>query len=309
MADHLPSLSALRAFDAAARHLSVTAAAAELHLTHGAVSHQIKHLESELGHALFQREGRRIALTPAGYVFSLKLRPILHQLEQVVSEVRTSQRAPGLRMTVLPSFAARWLLPRLPDFMQRHPDLPVTLHASLDRVDLNSEQMDLAIRYGSGDWPDVHATRFLDDQILPLCSPDYPGCKRWRQPAQWLDQRLMRDEHYHWRPWFAANGISVREPRDAMVFNDSGMLIQSAVAGQGIALGRSVLASDDLLAGRLTVLPGATLPAKFSYYVVTPVTPRQPQALALFIDWLQQQAQQTEHALAAHLAKYSQASR
>lgn len=290
MPNHIPSMMALRAFAAVAEHLSVNAAANELHLTHGAISHQIKNLEQELQQRLVAREGRGIVLTTAGQLLAQKLRPLLIQLAQVVNESRGQKNEKRLRISVLPSFAARWLLPRLPRFMAQFPEIELSLHASLDLVDFRRDDMDLAIRYGTGNWPDTHAIEFLKEEIFPVCSPNLNLGRLPRTIAAMLEHPLLRDVHCHWKPWLQAAGLSVREPRNVLVYNDSGLLVQSAVAGQGIALVRSALAMDDLTAGRLVRLNGPAIPARSSYYLVGPACGVEGNNQIMFLQWLQSEA-------------------
>lgn len=282
----LPPFTALRAFEATARHLSISRAADELHLTHGAVSHQIKNLEAQLAVQLIARHGRGIVLTPSGAAFAGKLSAALAQLESAVAEVRPAAAAGPLRITALPSFAARWLLPRLPQFRALHPEIEVHLHTTTALADFGRDGVDLAIRYGQGVWPGATARKLMDEQIIPVCSPQFKPATL----ADILAGPLLRDTHVSWANWFAHMGMQVPEPKNTFVYTDSGLLVQAAVAGQGIALARAVLAHDDLAAGNLVRLPGAALPAEHAYYAVFAAgAPLSPHAQA-FLTWLEQLA-------------------
>lgn len=286
MPQPLPPFAALRAFASAARHLSISRAAEELHLTHGAVSHQIKHLEAQLAVRLIARHGRGIALTPAGASFAARLGVALAQLETVVAEARAAGSQGPLRITALPSLAARWLLPRLPHFRARHPDIEVHLHTATELADFGRDGVDLAIRYGQGAWPGATAEKLMDEEIIPVCSPAFKQGQLPLTPAAMLEGPLLRDTHVRWSDWFGAMGMALREPKNTFVYTDSGLLVQAAVAGQGVALARAVLARDDLDAGQLVRLPGAALPAGQAYYMVhAAATPLSPDARA-FAAWL-----------------------
>lgn len=281
----LPPFTSLRAFESAARHLSISRAAEELYLTHGAVSHQIKNLEEHLALRLIVREGRGIALTPAGAAFAAKLSAVLAQLESVVAEVRPATPGP-LKITALPSFAARWLLPRLPQFRAAQPHIEVHLHTAAELADFGRDGIDLAIRYGQGVWPGAAAEKLMEEELIPVCSPRFNQGRLPATPAEIAACPLLRDTHVRWASWFAKMGMDVQEPKNTFVYTDSGLLVQAAVAGQGVALARAVLAQDDLAAGNLIRLPGAALPAGHAYYIVHPsATPLSPDARA-FVAWL-----------------------
>jgi LysR family glycine cleavage system transcriptional activator len=266
--NHLPPLSALRAFESVGRHLSISGAARELHLTHGAVSHQIKNLEAQLDVQLIARQGRGIVLTSAGAAFADKLRAALAQLASVVAEVSANQAKAPLRISALPSLAARWLLPRLPRFQALHPGVEVHLQTTSELIELGRDGFELALRYGAGAWRGATAEKLMEEEIIPVCSPAYCAGQPPHTPAGMLAGALLRDTHVQWARWFAAMGLDVAEPANTFVYTDSGLLVQAAVAGQGVALVREVLARDDLAAGRLIRLPGAALPAGQAYYAV-----------------------------------------
>lgn len=282
----LPPFPALRAFAAAARHLSISRAADELHLTHGAVSHQIKNLEQQLALRLIARHGRGIVLTPAGAAFAVKLSAALAQLESVVAEARADASHGPLRISALPSFAARWLLPRLPDFRAEHPHIDLHLHTTTELADFGRDGLDLAIRYGQGTWPGTAAEKLMDEELIPVCSPHFRGGRLPCTPAEVLAGPLLRDTHVHWASWFKQMGLEVPEPNNTFVYTDSGLLVQAAVAGQGVALARAVLAGDDLAAGKLVRLPGAALPAGAAYYIVYPAQPPLSPDGRAFVAWL-----------------------
>lgn len=291
MTVRIPPLPALRAFESVARLGSLRLAAEELNVTHGAVSHQIKFLQQAVGVELVARQGRGIALTPAGHRLAPQLSEALARLAQVIESAQPGTHDKPLRISVLPSFAAKWLLPRLSEFMAEHSDIALTLDANVNVVSLHNTGIDLAFRYGLGQWPGVRAELLMGEEMLAVCSPVYRKGKLPTRPKDLLRHPLLRDESTRaWADWFRAAGIAGTVPTPTMVFSDAGLLLQAVLAGQGVALVRSVLAHDDIVAGRLTVLPGPRLPAAFAYYVVTDLRATLPAKGQIFVDWVRSQA-------------------
>jgi len=284
MTRKLPPLSTLRAFEAAARLESFSRAADEISVTHGAVSHQMRLLERELGAALFQRNGRRVALTNVGRHFAERVRAALADLAEAAQFVRRAEQERGVCVSLVPSFAARWLMPRLGRFMQRHPDIAVNIHTSNALVDFQREDVDLAIRFGGGNWPEVEAHKFLDEEFYPVASPRLNRGRLPRKPADLGKFQLMRSDDEPWTPWFRAAGVKLAEP-GSLVFTDSNLLVQAAVDGRGIALARNTIAETDLRAGRLVRLFDIAVPARGASYLVWPKGRLSANA-ALFRDWL-----------------------
>jgi LysR family glycine cleavage system transcriptional activator len=292
MTTRIPPLPALRAFESVARQGSLRLAAEELNVTHGAVSHQIKFLQQALGVELVVRQGRGVALTPAGQRLAPALGDALSRLAQVIEAAQPDAQDKPLRISVLPSFAAKWLLPRLSAFMAEHPDIALTLDANISVVNLHNTGIDLAFRYGPGQWPGVQAERLMGEEMLAVCSPSYRNGKLPARPRDLLRHPLLRDESTRaWHDWFRAAGVSGTVPKPAMAFSDAGLLLQAVLAGQGVALVRSVLAHDDIAAGRLLVLPGPRLPAAYAYYLVTDLRDTLPAKGQVFVDWVRAQVQ------------------
>lgn len=286
----LPSLPALRAFEATARHASLRLAAQELHVTHGAVSHQIKFLQEMLGVQLMERQGRGIALTPAGQRLAPQLSDALAPLARVIETVHPQAHDQPLRISVLPSFAAKWLLPRLSTFMSDHPEIALTLDANVNIVNMRSGGIDLAFRYGPGLWSGVLAERLIGEEMLVVCSPSYRDGKLPKRPKDLLRHPLLRDEStLSWTDWFRAAGVIDAVPKPAVAFSDASLLLQAVLAGQGVGLVRSVLAHDDLAAGRLHRLPGSRLPAPFAYYAVTDQHCSLSSNGEVFLEWVRGQ--------------------
>ncbi|HYL25964.1 MAG TPA: transcriptional regulator GcvA, partial [Burkholderiales bacterium] len=260
MSRNLPPLGALRSFEAAARLESFSRAADEIAVTHGAVSHQIRSLERALGTALFLRNGRRVALTTAGRHFAERVRAALQDLAEAAQFVRRSEHDRAVSVSMLPSFAARWLMPRLGRFMERHPAIAVNIHTSTTLVDFRRDDVDLAIRFGAGRWPDLEVHKFMDEEFFPVASPRFNRGRLPAHPAELGKFQLMRSDNEPWTPWFRAAGARLKEPH-SVIFTDSNLLLQAAVDGRGIALARSSIAAADLRAGKLVRLFKLAVPA------------------------------------------------
>ncbi|MEJ2632285.1 MAG: transcriptional regulator GcvA [Acidihalobacter sp.] len=255
--DYLPPLQTLRAFEAAARHLSYSRAAEELSLTHGAISHHIARLERDLrGAKLFVRDGHRMILTDAGQILVLEVRQGLQILASAFESARTRPRSNDhqrpLNVSILPGLAARWLVPRLAQFQADHLDVEIAIRptASLATLD-DRDGIDLAIRYGSGQWPGLLSTRLMKSFVFPVASPAFIDRHALREPRDLLDVVLLRVPRQKWRPWFRAAGLDNAEPARGPIYDDPALVLQAAAAGQGVALARSALVEEDLAAHRL----------------------------------------------------------
>ncbi|MGY8526365.1 transcriptional regulator GcvA [Paracidovorax citrulli] len=282
----LPVLTALRAFEAAARHESFSRAATELFVTHGAVSHQVRSLEEELGQPLFARKGKRVSLTPAGRLYAEQVRDALLQIANATRALQANSREKRLTISTMPSFAARWLTPRIGSFIEQHPELEVELMSSNTLVDFARDEVDVALRMGTGDYPGLYVERLMEDVFFPVCSPDFNGGRLPAQPAELASLPLLRGEGDPWRPWFEAAGLDLPEPRRGLMLEDSSLLLQAAAAGQGIALIRSSLAYNDLLAGRVVRLFDVSIPCPWLLYFVCLPATLQTARVQAFRDWL-----------------------
>ncbi len=295
----LPSLNALRAFEAVARHLSLTRAAAELHVTPAAVSHQLKALEADLGVPLLRRVRREFFLTDAAQAGLPALREAFDLLGEAVERMRSELPDRLLTISVLPSFAVSWLVPRLSRFKAQHPEIDVRLDTTDRVVDLRREAIDLGIRFGAGDYPGLEVTQLLDEQIFPVCSPALlDGPHPLNTPEDLRHHSLLHvdwtpfmEESGDWKLWLMAAGLEdvvdvSRGPR----FSHTNLALQAAVHGQGVVIGSQALAGDDLAAGRLVRPFGMSVPVNFCYFVVTtPGAARLPK-VAAFKDWLLREA-------------------
>lgn len=247
----LPSLSALRVFEAAARLSSVSRAADELFVTHGAVSHQIHALEEQLGFALFQRQGRTVVLTSAGEALARAANTALRQLADTVSTLKSRANPDRLSVSVMPSFAGRWLAPRIGAFIDSHPEAEVNISATGTLADFARDAVDVSLRWGPGGYAGVRAELLMDDVLFPVLSPALCAGRRLETPADLDGLPLLRCEGEDWQPWFEAAGLDWPEPGGGLMMSDSGIVLQAAIEGQGVALARRSLAALALRAGKL----------------------------------------------------------
>lgn len=284
MVRRLPSLNGLRAFEAAARLESFSRAAEEIHVTHGAVSHQVKALEEQAGVPLFARNGRKVALTADGRALADRVRAALRDISEAMESVARRDRGNQLTVSMLPSFAARWLMPRLGRFMEKHPDIAVNVHASLAMVDFARDGVDMAVRFGRGGWSNVGAEKFMDDERFPVASPRLNRGKLPTRPAELAKFRLLSTDDEPWTPWFRRVGVKLPEPKGPM-FNDAAMMVQAAVDGRGIAFARRSISEGDLAAGNLVRLFDIAVKAEESYYLVWPKG-KPPAKVLAFRDWM-----------------------
>jgi LysR family glycine cleavage system transcriptional activator len=279
-------MQALRAFEAAARTRSLTKAAQSLSLTHGAISHQIKSLEGDLGVRLVERAGRGIRLTDEGERFARRVRTAFAELTTAVTELTARANPRHLRVSVTPSFAARWLLPRIGRFVAAYPDVDLDVRANMANIDFANDDSDVAIRYGYGDWPGLGVELLFEDKFFPVCSPRIANGRLPARPADLADYPLLRSEDEFWKPWFEAAGLDWPEPERGSIFSDSAHLMQAAAEGQGIALARTTLLGNDVRNGVLVRLFDVELPAPRKHYLVYPARTANSSKLALFRDWL-----------------------
>jgi LysR family glycine cleavage system transcriptional activator len=283
MSRPLPPLNALRAFECAARHLSFTSASRELSVTPAAVSHQVKLLENHLGLPLFTRLTRKLVLTPEGEQLLPELGEALDRIAGAVAAISRNLANERLTVRLGPSLAARWLSPRLHQFWQRFPEIDLCLLHSNSPVNFNSEDVDLAITYGSGDWPGVVSARLLDADYFPVCSPAMLSGGR----LQLAGKTLLHDARYdNWEKWLALTDISGVNPRRGIIIDDTNVLIQAALNGQGVALASSLFVGEHLASGQLVRPFEPVLYSEEAYYVVCPRGHLRRPAVQAFRDWL-----------------------
>lgn len=296
MTERLPSLKALRAFEAAARHLSLTQAAREMNVTPAAVSHQIKALEADLGCKLLRRVKGNFILTEAAQEALPVLRAGFDQIAEAARRLRSDSSRHVLTISVGPTFASGWLVRRLGRFAESYPDVDVRLHSTDALADFARDGIDIAIRFGSGDYPGLTTIRLFDESIFPVCSPrlltEGPGLKR---PEDFAQQTLLHvewswdgnhDATFDWEMWLLAAGIEGVDFTRGPQFSHSSQALQAAMEGQGLALGSRALAGDDLAAGRLVRPFELTLQQNFAYYLTFPRENAELPKIVAIRDWI-----------------------
>ncbi|WGS54828.1 transcriptional regulator GcvA [Paraburkholderia sp. D15] len=295
-------LNALRAFEASARHQSFSAAAEELNVTPAAIGQLVRSLEEWLGTPLFHRgnSGRaRLAPTEAAQRALPDIRAGFDRLNLGLARLKEGAANGVLTVTVSPAFAAKWLLPRIDRFQAAWPDTDVRLDTSLKLLDFVAQGIDIGVRYGTGAWPGLMAERLMEEELYPVCSPLLlQNKRRLRKPADLAGQTLIHDQSVEthaefatWDAWLDAAGVSGVATKRGLRINNSAAVLQAAIDGHGVALARSVMARDDLTAGRLVRLfPEVTFDSALAYYVVyRPECETLPKLVA-FRDWLMVEA-------------------
>lgn len=305
MARRLPPLNALRAFEAVARHLSITAAAEELGVTPGAVSQSVKALEEYLGRSLMSRTPRGLVLSDAAAAALPALREGFDRLEEGAMRLTGPERGGRLTVSVAPSFAAKWLAPRLADFNVAYPDLDVQIHASMGLTNFENEGVDLAIRYGGGRWQGLEAKLLLREEVTPVCShriADEIAAPRDIGKFTLIhdDSSLSDESCPDWSMWLKAAGVTDVDASRGPRFNQSNLAIEAAASGRGIVLAKRALAQADLDSGRLVAPFAMTTPIEFAYYIVHPPGRARSRSAKRFIEWALDQAKQYQLAVQAN---------
>ena len=288
MSQQLPPLTTLRSFEASARLLSFSKAADELHVTHGAVSRAVRHLEDHLGVKLFKRSVRAVNLTATGAAYAASVRDVLGRLAAATAVIMDQQSMGVLNISTLDSFAAKWLIPRLFRFRQAHGDIDVRLATSVKLADFVNDGIDIAIRYGSGRYPGVKAELLMREEVFPVCSPMLvKGAHPLKSAADLKHHTLIHDAfEIDWAMWLKTAGVEGVDPHRGPRFASSDHAVQAAIQGEGVVLGRSALVGDDLKAGRLVKPFSVSLPADLAYYVAYPAQTSQRPKVRAFRDWL-----------------------
>ncbi|MCB1375745.1 MAG: transcriptional regulator GcvA, partial [Rhodobacteraceae bacterium] len=301
MARRLPSLNAVRAFEAAARHESFTRAAEELCVTQGAVSHQVKALEAELGLKLFNRERQRLMITEAGRDYLNVVRDTFDRIAIGTERLLQRQNSGVLTVSTSPDFAAEWLVHRLGRFAEAYPEIELRVSATLHHVDFAREDIDLAVRHGEGHWPGLHVTRLCSEELFPVCSPRLATDARpLNVPADLLGFPLLHlDDRTVWASWLEAAGVGDGGAMHGPVLNRASMVIDAAVDGQGVTLARTTLAAWDLINGRLIRPLALALPLAKSYWIVCPKASASLPKIVTFRDWLLAEAADDAQRIAA----------
>jgi LysR family glycine cleavage system transcriptional activator len=305
MARHVPGTRALRALDAAARHLNFTRAADELGLTPAAVSHQIKEIEDQLGILLFARTSRTVQLTPAGSLVHEAAAEALGTLRRAVAKARKLTRGTAeLKVSVYPTFASKWLVPRIDMFRKLRTDIELRFDISVEVRDFEQDDIDLGIRFGAGKYPGLVANRLFDNLIIPVCSPKLlKSGPPLNEPLDLLNHTLVHIEWSrqgvtwpNWRMWMTAAGVEDFDDSRCMLFDDTSHCVQAAVEGSVVALADFAMVANDLSEGRL-IRPfelGIRLPADFAYYLVYPAETANDARIAAFREWILKEAAKTQ---------------
>ncbi|WP_158135243.1 transcriptional regulator GcvA [Photobacterium damselae] len=288
MSRRLPPLNSLKVFEAAARHLSFTRAAEELFVTQAAVSHQIKALEEFLGLKLFRRRNRSLLLTEEGQSYFLDIKDIFSSIADATDKVLERGAKGALTISLPPSFAIQWLVPRLIDFNEQHPDIDVRIKAvDLDEGSL-TDDVDVAIYYGRGNWSGLRADKLYQEFMMPLCSPMVlAGPKPLRTLDDLKNHTLLHDtSRKEWKNYVRQYDIKGVNVNQGPIFSHSTMVLQAAAHGQGIALGNNVLAQPELEAGRLVCPFDEVLMSKNAFYLVCQEKQADSGRIQAFRDWV-----------------------
>ncbi|MGO4172052.1 LysR family transcriptional regulator [Bosea sp. TAF32] len=285
----VPSLSALAAFEAAARHGSFTRAAEELNLTQGAVSRQVAHLEGALGVSLFERIKKRVSLTAAGAAYAAEVREGLSRLAAATVSTMAFRGAAGvLNLAILPTFGTRWLIPRLPRFIEAHPGITINFATKLVPFDFTREPLDAAIHFGDPVWPGARLHRLMGEEIVPVASPALVARFGLAEAADMLKAPLLQQSTRPraWANWLEQQGLPPQRALMGPRFEQFAMVSQAAVAGLGLAIVPRFLVEEELRSGALVIPVDRSLVGQEGYYLVYPEEKAGLPAVAAFRDWL-----------------------
>lgn len=306
MARRLPSLNALKAFEAAARHQSFTDAAAELFVTHAAISRHIRDLEEWLGTELFTRTGRGVELTDAGSRYGHQLTPLFDALAEATREAAAVGNVRQLKVSVEPSVASRWLVPRLGRFNELHPDIELSIDPDSKLADFRSGEAEVGIRYGPGVWDDVEVVKLTDSVIFPVCAPKLIAGVGSLKPADLANYNLLHESRKQWwADWLAAAGVTGVEDWRGTTFQNH-LAIDAAEAGQGFALSDQILCTDSLVEGWLVRPFNNDIKEPWTYYYVRARGSKETAPARAFREWLMGEMQETNRkfqAIKAQLPK------
>lgn len=294
----LAHLNALRAFEATARLGSYVRAAAELGVTPAAVGQHVRLLEEQFAGALFERQGKKLVLTDAARAVLPDVKDAFDRLAQAEDRLREARRAPLVTVTLPPSFAAKWLIPRIEGFRMAYPDVDLRLDTTDRLADLPRESIAVGIRYGAGRYPGLDATPLMAEEVFPVCSPSLiTRVHKLREPDDLRHFKLIHDTTMEshasfptWAAWLKAAGARKVDARPGLRINSSIMALQAAIEGQGVALGRSVIVAGDLREGRVIRPLRPSCPTGYSYYLVYPAGLPLSRSASAFCHWLKQEA-------------------
>ena len=290
MVNRLPPITALRAFEAAARLENFSRAADEIHVTHGAVSHQVRALEAFVGASLFTRQGRGVALTGDGRALAAAVRSGLAQIAEAAQAIRRRAQSNRLSISVLPSLGSRWLMPRIGRFMAEHPDWSVNIDSSPALTDFARDDIDIGLRFGRGPWRGLHSEQLMEDTYVMVASPSLNGGRLPKRPSDLVDYPLMRADREPWDAWCAAAGVDLELPDRGVGYEDMGVMLQSAVDGLGVMLTRRAIAATEIEKGTLRQLFDIEAPSDAAYWLVWPEDRVPSDRLLAFREWIHAEA-------------------
>lgn len=287
----LPSFAALQCFEAAARHLNFTRAAEELHLTQSAVSRQVRALEDFVQRQLFRRVGKKLVLTETGAAFAGEVGELLNRLEAATIQAITGNSAEGtLTVGTLPTFGARWLIPRLTGFAAQHPHIQLNLVTRTTDFDFAGEEVDIAIQYGDGAWPQCRAEALLEEEMVVAAAPNLVSSAQADDPGQVAHHVMLQlaSRRHAWAEWLRAKGVEGTGGIYGPCFEHFSMMIQAARDGMGLAVVPKIYIEDELHTGSLVAPFGAPVKSRRGYYVVYPESKATQRKVIVFRDWLRQ---------------------
>ncbi len=292
MARNLPPPLALRSFEAAARHLSFTRAADELHVTPAAISQQVKVLEEHLGVRLFVRLTRKLLLTEEGKALMAVVGDAFDRIAETVERFGMGDNVGAIVVSLPSYFASQWLSPRLTRFWRQHPNIDLRLHLSNEPVNFKQSDVDLAVNWGQGDWPGTTSELLMRMNLTPVCSPKLlEGAHPLDTPSDLRHFTLLHETNYDgWTQWLAAVGVHDVDPRVGSTIDDPNVVLHAAIEGQGVALGGDALLVADLATGQLVRPFELSVETGFSYYILYPTGARQRPKVKPFCDWLRAEA-------------------
>jgi len=304
MSRRIYPLNALRAFEASARHLSFVKASEELSVTPAAVSHQVKKLEEYLGLPLFRRRSRGLILTESGQLLTTELREVFLQLDKAMERVIDSDSRGSLTLTVAPTFAAMWFIPRLQKFYTLHPDIDVRISTSLGLVDFQRDDFDAAIRLGHGDWSGLETIKLFDETVIPMCSPRLLEGPDALETPNDLSKHVLLHNHSMdydpnaptWETWLEAAGASEVDSSRGIHFSLPDHGLQAAIDGAGVVLGWRFLSAKDVTAGRIVEPFDLALPLESTFYLVYPESHSNRRNIAALREWLMQEIHEHKEA-------------
>lgn len=283
----LPSLRGLQAFEAVARTGNLSAAADTLGITPSAVSHRIRGLEDELGVRLLERQSRGLALTDAGRRYRVSVEDAFRKLEQGTADLLGPDLSRPLTISLTSEIGARWLMPRFERFRAMHPDVDTAILSTYKLVDLKAGEADLALRYGSGDWPGLELETILEFRVSPVCSPALAEDMAGLAPGEALARQTIISSNYdYWRPWLDAAGVTDFRSKGRLQFGDYSMALSAAIDGQGVLLGYSGYVDSDIAAGRLVRPFDLHVPIGTGYYLVYAKERLADPRVRAFRDWV-----------------------